>query len=107
MADERELPLGTAAVGLQLARSVAHADGRVLLQRDAVLTATAVSQLQRHGISQVWVVAPDGESAAPPTTRSPAEVRARLEHLFRHHTLDGAERYLFDLLLRYRGGGLS
>ena len=106
MADERQLPLGTAAIGLQLARSVAHADGRVLLQQGAVLTATAVSQLQRHGISQVWVVAPDGESGATPTPRSPAEVRARLEHLFRHHGHDSAERYLFELMLRYRGGDM-
>ncbi len=107
MADERPLPLGTAAVGLQLARSVVHADGRVLLQRDAVLTPTAVQQLQRHGISDVWVVAQEGESAAPPTSRSPAEVRARLAHLFRHQGHDGADRFLFELMLRYRGADIS
>ncbi len=104
MAHEHQLPLGVGAVGRQLARSAVHADGRVLLQRDSVLTAASVQQLQRHGVAQVWVVALDAEPISPVVSRSPAQIGARLAHLFRHHGPDADDRYLHELLIRYRGG---
>ncbi len=44
--------------------------------------------------------APQPDPAAKPT---PAEL-LRLAHLFRHWGADPADRFLFDLVSRYRGG---
>lgn len=102
---ERQLTLIPAMAGMQLARAVLHADGHVLMASGAALDETSIQRLHLNHIQTVWVVLPDSDT--PPTdtaTGGAAPELARLVRLFRHMGTDPADRFLFDLVNRYRRG---
>lgn len=101
---ERQLELGSAVIGLSLSRVVARADGQVLMAQGVVLNDGAVRQLLRHDIQSVWVFDPALEPVADAPVLTHASARDRLEHLFRHLGESPSNRFLLDVVKRYRQG---
>ncbi len=104
--NEREcnVTLGEAAVGSQLSRPVVRADGQVLSPPGVELNEAAVRQLLRHGVQSVWVLQRPLEPASPVPNTPPTSALDRLEYLFRHLGDEPSERFLFDVVRRYRQG---
>jgi len=97
----REVDLGQASAGMELACDLVDARGTVLLQQGSVLSDSLLAALARRGVARLRVLgAPDGaRDDGGDTARE--QVDTRLAHLFRH----GAEGALAELrtqLHRYR-----
>lgn len=89
------LALTEARPGMVLSDDLLDRRGHTLLAKGTVLTSTAISSLGRHGIGMVPVVTED--RPAP----DPAQVRARLDHLFRGHALADGNGWATGVLRRY------
>lgn len=99
------LVLADVKPGMVLSDVLLDRQGQVLLPRGAVLTASLIALLPRHGIERLAVLRSvmEGE-VAPPIDE--AAVTARLAHLFRHsdgaRAGDSASVALHAYLLDYR-----
>jgi len=92
----RLITLAQAQAGMVLAQALLDRQGQVLLTKGAVLTETALASLARHGVEMVPV---NGPAPAPPA--APADVQARLDHLFRHNERDNHDDWATGVLRRY------
>jgi transposase len=97
----RTLPLEQAETGMRLAVDIQDSHGAVLLAAGAKLTDELRAALRRRGIEQVSVVEEAALTAAERGARN-AEIRARLDHLFRRFGETEANRMLHAALLEYR-----
>jgi hypothetical protein len=99
------LPLADVKPGMVLSDVLLDRQGQVLLPQGAVLTASLIALLPRHGIERLAVLRAitDGD-VAPPIDQ--AAVTSRLAHLFRHADPARAEHSasvaLHACLLDYR-----
>jgi hypothetical protein len=73
--------------------------GQVLLPKGAALTPGTLAALARHGVDMIAVTS--GEQAGP---ADPAQLGARLDHLFRGHSESGAGAQLRRYVEQYRLG---
>lgn len=100
--------------GQVLARPARSADGGVLLKPGKVLDASAIADLERHGLHEAWVVAA-GERVPDPAVpeyqdRYGPDFPARLQQVFARALVDRAMQGLFlaaiahatDCYRRYR-----
>ncbi len=99
------LALADVRPGMVLSDELLDKQGQTLLPEGAVLTASIIALLPRHGIDRLAVLRADGEVAAAPTVDE-AAITARLAHLFRHsHGSDEAHEagaILHQFMLDYR-----
>jgi hypothetical protein len=101
---ERPFELARITAGAILARDVLDSNGQILINQGTAVTDMAIASLHRRGISHLWV-RDDHES---PVDIQNCEVdighhQERLARLFRLGSDRVADRYLLDLMRRYRG----
>jgi hypothetical protein len=89
------ITLAEAQPGMVLSDDLLDRLGNILLAKGTVLAAATISSLGRHGVGVVPVVAAD---RADP---DPAQVQARLDHLFRGHARDDENDWAAGILRRY------
>lgn len=92
------LPLAEVRPGMILSDQVLDPHGQLLLPQGAVLTATTIALLPRHGIGAVPVLRPGG---APQPAPDPVAVQTRLAHLFRKNDIDNHDDWARGILRRY------
>jgi len=90
------IALAQAQPGMVLSDVLLDRHGQVLLAKGAVLSDTAIRSLARHGVTMLRVV---GAEPQPPA--DPAQIQARLDHLFRRNRRDDNEDWASGLLRRY------
>ena len=99
------LALADVRPGMVLSDVLLDRQGQVLLPQGAILTASIIALLPRHGIDRLAVLRSAADSPAAPTIDE-AVVTARLNHLFRRcdRALEahGASAALHALMLDYR-----
>jgi hypothetical protein len=79
----QHLALANVRPGMVLSDVLLDRQGQVLLPQGAVLTASIIALLPRHGIEVLAVLRPgDGSAEAAP---DPAALQQRLDHLFRRN----------------------
>ena len=102
-AAHQHLALAEIRPGMILSDELLDEQGRVLLPRGAVLNATTIALLPRHGIVSVAVLMPGaaGEPAAGEPAADPAAVQQRLAHLFRKNDIDNQNDWATGILRRY------
>jgi hypothetical protein len=85
--------------GMVLARPVLDPMGHFLLPENVELSAATIETLKRHEVTEIWVDAPgqgSDEGAKAPFRQ------LRLERLFRRIGESEDDRFLFNLMTRYR-----
>lgn len=99
------LALADVRPGMVLSDVLLDRQGQVLLPRGAVLTASLIALLPRHGIERLAVLRELADGDQPPPVDEGA-VRSRLAQLFRHvdpaSAADSASAALHACLLDYR-----
>lgn len=99
------LALADVRAGMVLSDVLLDRQGQVLLPQGAVLTASIIALLPRHGIDRIAVLREDGDIPAAPVIDE-AAVTARLAHLFRRcdaeRAQDSATATLHAFMLDYR-----
>ncbi len=91
------LPLSQVRAGMILSDVLLDKQGQVLLPQGAVLTASTIALLPRHGIEMLAIVSTAPKSPPP----DPAVVEARLAHLFRKNDPDNNDDWATGILRRY------
>jgi hypothetical protein len=89
------IALTEARPGMVLSDVLLDRVGQMLLRKGAVLTATALASLERHGIGMLPVLT---ESKGSPDL---AQVQARLDHIFRGACRDGQDHAAAEVLRCY------
>ena len=96
----KDLALGEAQAGMELASDLVDRQGTVLLQKGSILSASLLTALERRGVTRLRVVGePDRDGIGLEAAR--ACLDARLAHLFRHQA-GGQAGKLRERLLAYR-----
>ena len=99
------LALADVRPGMVLSDVLLDRQGQVLLPQGAILTASIIALLPRHGIDRLAVLRGNDEGPAAPTVDE-AAVTARVNHLFRRYDgaleAHGATASLHALMLDYR-----
>lgn len=106
MRTAKRVTLDQLAAGMVLAQDVCDASGGSLLNEGAELSDATIALLRRRGIGQVMVAV---EEILTPEQRAAreTEIRAGIEHLFRHAGDDPMLLKLRASLLNYRLAGLE
>jgi hypothetical protein len=102
----RNIPLGQAEPGMQLAAAVCNQRGEVLLQAGCELSESALASLRRRGVGHIAVQVEDTRSEEELATER-ARVLDRLNLLFRNAGQDQHLASLYHLVLEYRLEALS
>ena len=102
----KKIPLDLAEPGMQLAAAVCNQRGDVLLQTGCELSDSALSSLRKRGIGRIAVLVVDARSEDELEAER-ANVRDRLNVLFRNKGQDEQLASLYHLVLEYRLEGLS
>ncbi|WP_296447249.1 hypothetical protein [Rhodoferax sp. UBA5149] len=102
---ELHLTLARAEAGMTLARTLLDTQGQVLMVQGSKLSDATISTLRRRQVTELWVLDPQS-----PTVDLQAQKTAlrqyhqeRLARLFRHIGNSADDRYLLDIMSRYRG----
>ena len=96
----QHLVLAELQPGMILSESLLDQNGQLLLPQGAVLTASTIDLLPRHGIHTVPVVRAGGGAAVVPPP-DPDAVRARLGYLFRKNGIENHDDWATGILHRY------
>ena len=96
----QHLTLAQVKPGMVLSDQLLDKQGQVLLPKGAVLTASIIALLPKHGIAMLAVVPGDADLMAEPAL-DVAQVQARLDHLFRRHDPADADDSATAALRRY------
>lgn len=96
------VPLGLARAGMIAGANVLDRDGRVLLQRGAVLDGANLRALRERGITLLPMASSGAE--APPEC---GDIGARIDHLFGRCAGDFLMQELRRAVLEYRAGRRS
>lgn len=103
----RELPLALeqARAGMTLARPLLGARGQVLMAACTELSDTTIAALHRRDVTELWVFDSQQHAADPKAQEAALRQhhQQRLARLFRHVGESADDRYLLDLMTRYRG----
>lgn len=90
------ITLAQAQPGMVLSDVLLDRQGQVLLAKGAVLSDTAIRSLARHGVTLLRVVGSEQQPSA-----DPAQIQARLDHLFRRNGSDDNADWASGILRRY------
>lgn len=103
----KRVPLDHARAGMVLAQDVRDAGGGCLLAQGAELTDATLASLRRRGLDHVMVA--EAEQALSPEQRAAreADIRARIDRLFRKAASDPMLLKLHATILQYRLTGLN
>ncbi|MES2149945.1 MAG: hypothetical protein V4508_09125 [Pseudomonadota bacterium] len=98
----QHLTLGEVQPGMVLSDEILDQHGKVLLPKGAVLSASTIALLPRHGIEMLAVLRNDSEgepvmAAAP----DPSAIELRLARLFRNNVVDDHDDWATGILRRY------
>ncbi len=101
MKTSKRLALDQLETGMALAQDVLDAGGGCLLAQGAELTEATLASLRRRGVDHVMVLAEEVLGTEQRAARE-AEVRARIERLFRKAGNDPMLLKLHAAILQYR-----
>jgi hypothetical protein len=106
MKTSKRLPLEQLEAGMILAQDVCDASGGRLMVEGAELSDATIASLGRRGVEHVMVAFEETLSPEQIAART-GEIRARIDHLFRHAGNDPMLLKLRATLLQYRLVGLE
>lgn len=102
---EIHLTLEHARAGMTLARDLLDARGQILMTQGTELSDATINALHRRDVTELWVF--DLQPQAADLKAQEAALRqhhtVRLARLFRHIGESAEDRYLMDIMTRYRG----
>ncbi|MDD5330710.1 MAG: hypothetical protein PHX38_11950 [Sulfuricella sp.] len=101
------MPLERAEVGMVLAQDVLDAGGGCLLAQGGELTEASLASLRRRGVDHVVVAVAEEALSAEQRAAREAEMRARIDRLFRKAGSDPMLLKLHATILQYRLAGLN
>jgi hypothetical protein len=90
--------LAAARPGMVLSDVLLDRQGQVLLPQGAVLTASVLASLARHGVHTLPIV---DAASGPAIEADPQQVQARLDHLFRNNQRDDHADWATGILRRH------
>ncbi|MES2298933.1 MAG: hypothetical protein V4582_17945 [Pseudomonadota bacterium] len=100
-AKHQHLPVAEVKPGMVLFDVLLDKQGQVLLPEGAVLTASMIALLPRHGIETLAVVSGPADTAPAAVAATQSAFQERLDYLFRKNTIDDAHDWATGILRRY------